>query len=272
MSLFHSSFRKWSSAQYPFLDTFQRKIKVDFTRQHYQVKTAETPDELYEVLCFRYEIFHREFQGKIFPVGLDVDVYDRLADHLIIRDLRTQKVVGSYRLICSLYSHRFYSQSEFYLDRFLSVPGAKVELSRAGVHRAHRTGAVMSLLWRGVAEYAEKVRAQYLFGCASVKTMSPKVAFALAEGFAKEERQLTEYYIEPTLSYRFQQKEEGRFSPFAEKEQAEWVPPLLKMYFRMGAKVAPKPALDRAFRCIDFFTVLHLGSLDASFQRRYRGT
>lgn len=221
------------------------------------------------MLCFRYEIFHREFQRKLFPIGLDVDVYDRLADHLIIRDLRTHKIVGSYRLICSLYSHRFYSQGEFYLDRFLSTPGVKVELSRAGVHRAHRTGAVMSLLWRGVAEYAQAVRAQYLFGCASVKSMSPQVAAGLTDRFSSMERKLVEYSVEPTVSYRFKSNDELASAPLSASEIEDWVPPLLKMYLRMGARVAAKPALDREFRCMDYFTLLRLDTLESSFQRRY---
>ena len=47
------------------------------------------------------------------------------------------------------------------------------------------------------------------------------------------------------------------------------LPPLLCGYLRAGAKVYGKPALDRDFRCADFFTVLKMDELSRVFQRKY---
>jgi putative hemolysin len=50
----------------------------------------------------------------------------------------------------------------------------------------------------------------------------------------------------------------------------EMIPALLQSYLKAGAKVAASPALDRDFKCVDFFTVLDMESLTQLYERRYR--
>lgn len=158
----------------PNIREFRNKVPLRLERGDYLVKTIETPDELERVLQLRYSIFHREYKGKLFPVGVDWEDLDPVADHLVIVDKRSGKFVGTYRLIASPYSSRFYSQSEFQLTDFLELPGTKLELSRACVRREYRNGVVLQLLWRGLTEYFRKVGADYVFGCCSVQTMDPR--------------------------------------------------------------------------------------------------
>ncbi|MFM8314939.1 MAG: hypothetical protein ACKOA8_11700, partial [Deltaproteobacteria bacterium] len=60
--------------------------------------------------------------------------------------------------------------------------------------------------------------------------------------------------------------EEGAIS----KTVDEMIPALLQSYLKAGAKVSPTPALDRDFKCVDFFTVLDMESLTQLYERRYR--
>jgi putative hemolysin len=53
-------------------------------------------------------------------------------------------------------------------------------------------------------------------------------------------------------------------------EVSEMIPALLQSYLKAGAKVAASPALDRDFKCVDFFTVLDMESLTQLYERRYR--
>ena len=51
--------------------------------------------------------------------------------------------VGTYRLIHSHYSTKFYSQNEFDLTRFLQIDGVKLEMGRACTHAQFRNGRTM---------------------------------------------------------------------------------------------------------------------------------
>jgi putative hemolysin len=216
----------------------------------------------------RYEVFHREFQKKKFPYGLDSDAFDILADHLVIIDPKIGRIVGTYRLISTTYSRSFYSESEFTVANFLQTPGAKLEMSRACIHRNYRKGVVMTLLWRGLVEYVRQVEAKFLFGCASIKTMDPNEVKLVVDYLTAQNHVTEQYGAVPLPAYQM----EGEVSKEYQYNEAAaklMVPPLLNSYLRAGAKVAPSPALDRDFRCIDFFTVLNMEDLTRSFERKY---
>jgi putative hemolysin len=248
--------------------TFTPKIELRSERGGFIIKTASTPQEIMSVLRLRYEVFYREFQNKKFPVGIDLDSYDRQADHLIIIDTKSEAVVGTYRLISSRFSKTFYSESEFELGEFLSTPTRKLELGRACIHKNYRTGFMISLLWRGVSEYARLADAQILFGCTSVKTMDPvKIAQILAylDGMSARSHNPK---IVPTKNYRVPMLEVAR-AELEDYQGKELIPPLLESYIKMGGKVLGDPALDRDFKCTDLFTVLDLTAMNSRFERRY---
>lgn len=119
----------------------------------------------------------------------------------------------------------------------------------------------MVLLWRGLGRYVRETGADWLFGCSSLPTQDPEqiqaVSEALAPGFDASlgvkvrpgSRLPTEWHgVEPALN------------PMP-------VPALLNSYLRIGARIAPTPAHDPEFRCVDFFTALDIGNLDAAARR-----
>src|SRR5690606_22570614 len=119
--------------------------------------------ELLKILQLRHDIFVKEWQGRKTYHGLDVDNYDFAGDHLMIIDKSNNEVVGTYRLLCSKFTDRFYSQSEFHMDEFLRWPVVKLELGRACVHPQYRDGSTIDLLWKGLTRYIDEVEARYLF-------------------------------------------------------------------------------------------------------------
>jgi putative hemolysin len=227
------------------------------------------------VLKLRYEVFHREFLNKKFPFGIDIDRFDRLADHLIIVDKRIGKVVGTYRLISSHYSQTFYSQSEFTVDGLMRTPGIKLELSRACINRDHRTGVVMNLLWRGISQYLSETNAEYLFGMASIRTMDAREVSHIYRYLYEAGHVATQYAITPTEDYRFP----GFLPPdllnqtnqpsLGNDSLKALIPPLFNSYLKMGAKVCSEPALDRDFRMADFLTILKVADLTKLYERKY---
>lgn len=242
----------------------------------YTLKTVSTVDELIAALKLRYEVFHHEMIGKPQPRGIDVDEFDFSCDHLIIVETKTGTVVGTYRLNASIFSDKFYSAGEFHIDSLLALPGTKLELGRACIHKNHRRGIVISLLWSGIGEYMAKVGANWLFGCASIKTESPRQAALLYRYFESQNRFSTKFNCSPTHPYTLENFDLWLHKlqlPLSESDMNEaesLVPPLCRAYMKAGAWIAGEPAYDKEFKCIDFLTVLDRENLNRTLWKKLK--
>lgn len=257
------------------LHKFKPKVKIYGELGSFCYKTIDQFSELKEALSLRFEVFHKEMIGKNIEKGLDIDEFDFTCDHLVIIDRRNQKVVGTYRLNCSLFNDEFYSAQEFHLDRIMACEGVKLELGRACIHKDYRKGVVISLLWRGIADYMNQVGAQTVFGCASVKTKKPREAALLYTYFFQQARMRSEYFAPPTINYIMPDlspwiSEFRRPLTAEEQTEAETIlPALCRAYMKIGAFVGGEPAWDREFQCIDFLTILRREDLNRSLWRKY---
>jgi len=245
-------------------------IFIDSSR--YIVRTAASYEELRQALRLRYQVFIKEGLHRRKAMGLDIDRFDFVADHLLVEDKASKSIVGTYRIITSLFSNEFYSQSEFELGEFLKEPGTKLELGRACIELEHRNGAVLTLLWKGIHEYMSLTNSRFLFGCASIKTVNISEIASITLHLLKEDKLSDKWGIRPTEAYtaRGLEKELARLSAMGPAEAAgERIPPLLRSYFKAGAKIMGMPALDWDFQCIDFLTILEKDLLDGSYSRKF---
>lgn len=247
------------------LHGFRQKVEVYQTSENFILKTAANPFELRQALQLRHEVFYRELQNKETADRLDVDELDLICDHLLIVDKTSGRVVGTYRLISSLFTNGFYSQGEFEIDEIVALPGVKLELGRACIHQDFRNGAIINLLWKGIAEYVRKTNAKYLFGCASVQTTDLVEAGCLLASLREKGLSTTEYSVRPTPAYRSALADVTECGTV----QSE-VPALIQSYILAGAKFYGEPALDRDFGCYDFFMMLKVEEMSKLFRRRYK--
>jgi len=252
---------------------FERKIEVDFVARDYRVKTIDSVHELRQVLGLRRSVFHYEFARKWISLKSDKDDFDDVADHLAIFDQKAKKIAGVYRLISSSFGRRFYASSEFDIGGILALPGNKLELSRACINREYRNGVVISLLWKGIAEYARAAQIDFLFGLSSVNTVDPLEIARLTRYFRGKNLIADEVCAEPRAKYRIDGFE--RWLARAEAEPAEMgdasdrVPSLMKTYIKAGARLCSQPVIDRDFQCADFLTLLDMRKLSGAYGRRY---
>ncbi len=66
------------------------------------VALARTAADIEDALRLRYKVFAEEMRAVVRgPDGLDQDDFDAWCDHLIVRDVDTQRVVGTYRILPS---------------------------------------------------------------------------------------------------------------------------------------------------------------------------
>src|SRR5258706_368383 len=119
----------------------------------------------------RYRVFAEELGATLHGVDEDVDEFDAFCDHLIIREERTGDVVGTYRMLPpdrAARAGRLYSEGEFDLAGLAPLRDALVETGRSCVHPDHRTGAVINLMWAGIARYMHLHGYRWLGGWAPV--------------------------------------------------------------------------------------------------------
>lgn len=245
------------------LGRFRSRAPFRFDAGGFTVKTADGPEELLKALRLRHDVFFAERLGRRLPGGVDADAFDAKADHVLVLSPGGE-VVATYRLLCSLFVASFYSESEFDLDSFMAVPGTKLELGRACTAPAWRGGAALALVWKGLARYARRAGARFLFGTTSVDTASAADAGAVL-AHLRSTGWTDAHLVRPRPGYAFDE-------PLGEGDAEAGrllVPPLLRSYLRAGARVHGLPALDRDFVSADFFTVLDLEAADRRFAARF---
>lgn len=248
-------------------NNFQAKVKLEINRGRYLIKTASTAQELFESLQLRHEVFYREILNREAPHGLDIDQFDMLCDHLLIIDTETNKIAGSYRLNCSLFTDSFYSSQEFNVENITRLAGPKVELGRACIDKNYRNGTVITLLWRGVMDFMLKTDSHLLFGCASIKTEDVREAAMIYRYFLNEGRFNQAFHCPPLESWRLKdfEKSMAEFNRSLTEEETshieDLIPSLCKSYLKAGAFLGGEPAFDADFKCIDFLTILSMDNL-----------
>jgi putative hemolysin len=98
-----------------------------------------------------------------------------------------------------------------------------------------------------------------------VKIRSRAENDALLELWATQDRVGGEWSISPKSPYQFEEDDSVTLPDLSRVE----TPPLLRTYFKAGAKVYGSGAYDLEFECVDYFTVLDLSQMEAGYERRF---
>lgn len=259
--------------------TYRPNITIHEENSRFIVKTVQNGSELMDVLKLRYEVFYSEYVGAVTDdgvPGIDVDKFDILFDHLAIIDRKTEKTVGTYRLNCTKFNDKFYSEKEFKMKSIEKLKGHKIELGRACVHPDYRNGVTIAALWKGLGAYMQATESRYMFGCSSIHA-EDTFQIALIHHWLKTSMEESHDDVRPRKKFRdprfdhmVEKLGEERFSPFREAA-GNLVPPLLLSYLKAGGRVCGEPALDKAFHCYDYFTLIDREKMDKGFIRKFLG-
>jgi len=236
----------------------------------YSILIAGDADEVTAAQRLRHLVFAEEMGATLHtPVtGLDVDDLDEHCDHLVIREDRTGEVVGTYRMLPPNRIGRLYSDAEFDLSSLDELRGHIVEAGRSCVHPGHRSGAVINLMWAGIARYLHLTGHRWLAGCASVPVLDGGHAAACVWSVAS-----AKHLAPPRL--RVLPRVPYPLPPTPAVDRAALlaaVPPLLRGYLRLGAWIGGEPAHDPDFGVADFFVLLSLDRVDPRYLRHYLGS
>jgi putative hemolysin len=229
---------------------------------------AQDGDEVRAAQRLRYHVFAEEMGARLHsPVaGLDADEFDDYCDHLLVRDETSGEVVGTYRMLPperAAAAGKLYSDTEFDLSALAALRPALVETGRSCVHPDHRTGAVVGLVWAGIARYMLLSGHSWLAGCASVPLADGgSLAAGVWDVVRRKHLAADEYRVVPRVPWDV----DGVDAP-----ARPVVPPLLRGYLRLGAWVCGRPALDADFGVADFFVLLSLANVDQRYLKFFLG-
>jgi len=236
----------------------------------YRLRLAESVADRDAICRLRFKVFNIELGKGLevsYETGLDTDHFDLFCEHLLVEDKSDKRIVGTYRMQSGATAAQnlgYYSQQEFDLSPYESMRGEILELGRASIDREHRTPEVLTLLWRGIAQYATDMQLRYLIGCSSLNSADSREGWQMYAQLgnyrvAEELRTLPRAGFEcPAVT--------AEQDPAAEPAK---VPKLLKTYLAIGARICSAPAWDREFGTIDFLTLMDLRTISSSARNRF---
>lgn len=236
--------------------------------RRYRVSFARNDEEIHAAQQLRWRVFAEELGARL-PSGMhgiDQDRFDPHCEHLVARNEADGEVVGTYRVLSPESARRAggrFSECEFDLARLQPLRERMVEVGRSCVHPEHRSGAVIGLLWMGLARYMLESGHGYLAGCASMSMAGGGHAVALM--FEK----LRARYLAPAEYRVFPRR---RLPPGGlDTQRAPDTPPPLCGYLSAGAWICGEPAWDPDFNTGDFFLLLPLARLNPRYARHFFG-
>ena len=246
-----------------------------FLRQNgLELRLATSGSDTTAAQKLRFEVFNIELRlglASSFSRGLDGDAYDGHCDHLLVVDTERDCLVGTYRLLSydRVPSFGFYSETEFDLANVRRSGLRLLELGRSCVALEYRDGRVISLLFRGIAEYLRRCGADALIGCASIHGTELRELSAIQAMLSR--RFLAERELRVTPRKGFDIPPHALSAPIDENAAFRYLPPLFRGYLRLGAKVCGPPAYDRQFGTTDYFVLARTSDIVQRYTRRFLG-
>jgi putative hemolysin len=233
----------------------------------FRVGMAQTLEDVIECQRLRYLVFNCELGEGLdtsAKTGLDRDRFDFICDHLMVRDAVTGRLAGTYRMQSGYRAKGnlgYYGEEFFDFSPFEKLRAEVLELGRACVREEYRHTNVLSMLWKGIARYAQSCGARYLIGCSSLSSQDENEGLALYETLREK------YLVAPPLRTN---PTEGHQCKSNGSHVAPPRPPrLFRAYLDISGRVCGPPAIDRAFKTIDFLTLVDLQVLPDRVRTRF---
>lgn len=249
----------------------RKRHEIDGWPPALSVGIARSAAEVEAAQRLRWRVFAGEMGARLATrtAGRDEDCFDAFCEHLVVRDERDGAVVGTYRVLTAERARRlgtFYAETEFDLTRIERLKPGLCEIGRACIDPAWRGGAVLMLLWQGIATLMRERGARHLIGCASIPLDDG------GDNARRVWRDVAPAHLAP-IEYRVFARAPliPRDAPpdSGDRAAAAAVPPLVRAYLRMGAWIASDPAFDADFRTADLFMLLPLERVEARYARHW---
>ncbi len=247
------------------------------TEPRYSLLLSTDPTLIESAQRLRYDVFSNEpgytLTGQD-AAGLDTDRFDEHCDHLLVREDNSGEVVGCYRMLSptgAVAAGGLYTATEFDIQALDSLRPSLVETGRAVVRNDHRNGAVVLLMWAGILAYLDRCGYDYVTGCVSVPVTGdgqpPGTQIRGVRDFVlRRHAAPPEYRVHPHRPVVI----DGRRLDEIPAPARPAIPPLMRGYLRLGARICGQPAHDADFGVSDFPALLDKRHADTRYLRRLR--
>ena len=237
-----------------------------------EVRLAKDDSEIEAAQRLRYRVFFEEMGAKATPelaqLGLDIDEYDAVCDHLLVIDSELpaeEAVVGTYRILREEVANQnngFYSAAEYDLTALLAGrdeatirdQGQYIEVGRSCVRADYRSNATIQYLWRGLAVYVRKHNVSCMFGCASLEGTDPQ-EHALALSYLHHNFQAPDDMHVKAIPSRHVTMDMMSPEEISNRAAIRVLPPLIKGYLRVGCYIGDGAVVDEEFGTTDVFII-----------------
>jgi len=241
-----------------------------------EVFWARHEDDVRAAQRLRYAVFAGEMGARLKTplAGHDIDLFDDFCEHLLVRDVASREVVGTYRVLTPAQARRIgstYSDTEFDLTRLRQLRDRMVETGRACVHPRHRQGGVILALWGALAAFMQRNQLDTMVGCASIPLHHGNTSGIEGAGQAAASiwYQLRDKYLAP-IEFHVRPRLPLPLDRF--DGQLNVAPPaLIRGYLRLGAEVLGPPAWDPEFNSADLPMMLRISALPARYRKHFLG-
>ena len=246
------------------------------TEPRYSLLLSTDPALIESAQRLRYDVFNDEpgFTLTGQDAGLDVDRFDEHCDHLLVREDNSGALVGCYRMLSptgAVAAGGLYTATEFDIRALDSLRPSLVEMGRAVVRKDHRNGAVVLLMWAGILAYLDRCGYDYVAGCVSVPVAGdggpPGAQIRGVRDFVlRRHAAPPEYRVHPHRPMII----DGRTLDEIPAPARPMIPPLMRGYLRLGARICGEAAYDAEFGVGDFPALLDKRQADTRYLRRLR--
>ena len=263
------------------------------TVNNLEIRLAKNEKEVLACQKLRYEHFIKEYieegskgdnnngvnptDSESARLGIDKDQFDDYCAHLIIIDKNLgedpeKNIIATYRLMRKEQAKmigRFYSETEFNIDKIKDMDCEILELGRATVHRDYRNNITLKLLWEGIAEFVYTYNIKYMFGTASFHGVNEKE-------YSEELAFIYHYCKMPKdlMAYAF--TEDARKMDLIDKDKLDTkktllkLPTVIKGYLRTGGcTFADTAFIDFPFGCIDVFVFFDTSKVNDKYLKLF---
>lgn len=234
-----------------------------------EVRLARSEDEIAAAQEVRFQVFYDELgarQNLLHTLEKrDADRFDDICDHLLVFDSALpgpahRQIVGTYRLLrqeAATAAGGFYSDDEYEVGTLIARhPGQRfLELGRSCVLPAYRSKRTIEVLWQGIWAYVNRYGIDVMSGCASFHGTDPTVHAEALSFLARTCRATAEWDVR-AVAGRYQPMDLLRDRPVNAKAALAAMPPLIKGYLRLGAKIGDGCVIDHDFGTVDVFIVM----------------
>ena len=247
-----------------------------------EVRLARNEAEVAAAQEVRYRVFYDEMgahKGALQALDRrDADRFDPVCDHLLVLDSSIsgpehRRIVGTYRLLrqeAAAAAGGFYSQDEFDLPGLVARhPGERVlELGRSCVLPDYRSKRTIEVLWQGIWAYTNHHRIGVMTGCASFPGTDPAAHAEALSYLAHHCRAGADWDIR-AVPERYQAMDLMPAEAINPKAAIAGMPPLVKGYLRLGARIGDGCVIDRDFGTVDVFIVLPVREISSRYVNYY---